>query len=123
MIVIILVVILLIIFINIWLFPILYESKPSGSEYDKFVFKVSSPKGPHHFLLSLFSIGYFKLALKRLYIKLKKQFTPAKRFVKHLEKAIDAKLVTIDGRSLSLLKDYVKKFYDIPLVINIGSCT
>ncbi len=58
-----------------------------------------------------------------VWLRLKHWLFPSKnQTIKLFGPALDAKLIGLDGfTSYSLLRDYVEKTPDIPLVINIGS--
>lgn len=105
-----------------WSFIMRIGTGPSGKPYDEFVFQVCSPKGEEAFMKTTYTWGFFKRSFKRCfrYYKLKLFPVPFARLGK---KCPDAKLIALDGKVKSLLKDYVLKEPSIPLILNMGSCS
>jgi len=113
---------LLIIFVNIWLFPILHEkSHPEGGSeaYKRFVIETCFPTGEHHFVLSFFSFGFLKRSWKQCTYRLKRAIFKGK-YAKYGESAPHAQIVSMAGDAMDL-KDYFDKFSNIPIIINMGS--
>lgn len=111
-------------YIYIWNFTLLESPAPFNAKYNKFVMKVSSPKGVKQFIRTLFSFGYFRKSFARFLRYYRLKIFPVSR-AEAGEKAPDATLVTLDGQTRSLLKDYIldPRFNDIPLILNMGSYT
>lgn len=116
----------IVLFVNIWLFPILHEGKPKSegleSPYDKFVMDICFPTGHHHFVLSWFSFGFFKRSCVNIMATFKRKFILGKNVARYGQKAPTADIVTISGEACNL-NDYFDKYQHMPLILNMGSYT
>lgn len=97
-------------------------SKPGANpDQDKFINKTCTPnKG---ILTTVLTWGYFKASWRRFRVDMFALLTgePKARAGK---KAVDASLISLDGKELCLLEDYVEKMpKGMPLVLNMGSLT
>lgn len=101
----------------------IYGSKP-GKEagQDAFIHNVCTPgKG---LLPTLLTTGYVKAAWRRFTVGWSSYFAGRFDLAKVGSKAPDAKLVSLDGKPLSLLSDFVQRTAKgVPLIINLGSYT
>ena len=70
-----------------------------------------------HFITSF---SFVKLCVRRT-IYLIKVTLNRSSYAKQGNFAPEASVVSLDGQILSLKDDYFKKYYDIPLIINMGS--
>jgi hypothetical protein len=111
----------LVVFINVWFYVILYGSSPKGKPYDKFVFRVTSKHGDHHFLMSLFSFGFFKVSWRRLVFDMKRYCFPSQP-VEVGTVAPNAQLVRLHGQIVQL-KEILSQSGDMPVILNMGSYT
>ena len=74
-------------------------------------------------LSRLISMLFNAFFWKKVYIIIMQWLFPAQYpSIKLGDKALDARLIALDGKTnKSLLKDFVEKHRDMPLVLNIGS--
>ena len=79
--------------------------------------------GKEKFIKSIFTIGYIKASIRRFIADYKLLIFPQPQA--ELGKfAPDCNLVNLNGQSLSLLEDYIKKCpKGMPLILNMGSYT
>lgn len=101
-------------------FIFIHGSAPKGSKNDEWINTVCAPEGLHH---SVFTWGYFKAGMRRFYnyYKVLLLRPPSTSVGKP---AVDAKLVDLQGRSKSLLRDYILQMpKGKPLILNMGSYT
>lgn len=106
----------------IWVYIFISGSSPKGKAYDKFIMDICT-SSDFNFFKTLLCWGYFKRSAKECFKAYKLRFFPVP-MAKFGEKAPDAKLVDLNGKSLSLVEDYIKKMGPSkPLIINIGSYT
>jgi hypothetical protein len=81
---------------------------------------------PYKLFSSFMSIEFVKYMLRDLYKELMHYAFPKQNpCVKLYGAALDAELISLDGKVLSLLADYIDKHTNpnLPLIINFGSCT
>jgi hypothetical protein len=110
-------------FLYTWTFVFLVGTGPSGKAYDNFVMQICSSKGRSAFMKTTWTWGYYKRSLKQCirYYKLKLFPVPVANLGKTCP---DATLIGLDGKEKSLLKDYILQLpTDMPLILNMGSCS
>lgn len=106
----------------LWIFIFIGGSSPKGQPYDKFIMDICT-SSDFNFFKTLLCWGYFKRSAKECIKAYKLWFFPVP-MAELGGKAPDAKLVDLDGKSKSLVEDYIKKMGPSrPLIINIGSYT
>jgi hypothetical protein len=73
-------------------------------------------------LFRLISLLFNAFFWQKLYIRITQWLFPAQYpSIKLYDKAMDARMVGLDGKSTkSLLRDFIDK-HDVPLVLNVGS--
>lgn len=105
----------------IWIFIFVSGSANKGQAYDQFIMDICS-KSTFSFFKTLLSFGYLKRSFKTFYRYYRLKFFPVE-FAQLGKKSPDAKLIDLNGNEKSLLKDYIEKSYDMPLILNMGSYT
>jgi hypothetical protein len=108
----------------VFLFIFLTGSSNQGRPYDKFIMDICSPKGDGDFFKTVFTFGYCKRTVKRFLQYYRLKFFPQPTAELH-KPAPDATIVTLNGETRSLVRDYVEECQKlrIPLILNMGSYT
>lgn len=101
-------------------FMFLHGDGPKGTKHDKWINTVCAPEGIFE---TVKSWGYVKASWTRFYNVYRLKLFPQDS-AEVGKRAPEAKLISLEGKELSLLRDYVQKVpKGMPLVLNMGSYT
>lgn len=93
---------------------------PKDPSYNSYIMSVC---GKDKFINSVLTYGYIKASIRRFCNDWRVALSCPPR-VSLGSRAVDCKLVDINGKPLSLLRDYIEKMpRGMPLVLNMGSYT
>jgi len=117
----IIIIILVLCLLYIYGFIFMHGSSSGKNKYqDNFIHTTCGRNG---ILPTILTWGYMKATWRRFFIFYKLILFPQPQ-AKYGGKAIDSKLVSMEGKSLSLLNDYILKLpKEKPLILNMGSFT
>jgi hypothetical protein len=107
-------------FVYIAGFMFIHGTNPKGSKHDDWINQVCAPEGIFNTVMTW---GYLKASFQRFYDFYRLKLFP-QPFAVVGKPAVDATVVDLNGRELSLLHDYIQKMpQGVQLILNMGSYT
>jgi hypothetical protein len=101
-------------------FMFIHGTSPKGSKHDQWINKICAPEGIFNTVMTW---GYLKASWSRFFNFYRLMLFP-QPFAAVGKVAVDAKLVDLNGKVVSLLHDYIGKMpKGKPLILNMGSYT